>query len=116
MNKSNEEQRTYKRFSANAGCWALLENNDRIAIKNISLFGACLVVPQSYDKEVSCRITICSDTKGNIKLTGSVIWSFPMGPEDSEEGRTLLYETGFKFVEMDDTQKKALQVFIDGLD
>ena len=114
MNNGNQEQRAYKRFSTDSLCWAQLEDSDRLPIKNISLFGTCLVIPRRYDKNVSCGITICSGTKGNITLTGSVIWSYPMGP--AEEGSVLTYETGFKFVDFDDTQKKALQMFIDGLE
>ena len=114
MKNGNEEQRAYKRFSPDARCWAQLEDADKLAIKNISLFGTCLVVPRHYDKDMSFGITICSGTKGNLTLAGSVMWSYPMGP--SGEGDVLYYETGFKFVDMDDTQRKALQMFIDGLD
>ena len=114
MNNGNQEQRSYKRFSPEAHCWAELEDADKLSIKNISLFGTCLVVPRHYDKDISCGITICSGSKGDITLKGSVIWSYPMGP--SGEGGVLSYETGFKFVDMDDTQRKALQMFIEGLD
>ena len=114
MNNGNQEQRAYKRFSTDSRCWAELEEDDKLSIKNISLFGTCLVVPRQYDKNISCGITICSGTRGNITLAGSVMWSYPMGP--SGKGGVIHYETGFKFVDMDDTQKKALQMFIDGLD
>ncbi len=114
MTKDNQEQRAYKRISMDVRCWAKLEDADKLSIKNISLYGTCLVIPRHYDKDMSFGITICSGTNGDVTLAGRVMWSYPMG--HSSEGDVLYYETGFKFVDMDDTQRKALQTFIDGLD
>jgi len=114
-NCDNQEKRAYKRFSADDHCWAQVDASDKLAIKNISLFGTCLVVPRHMDKDNTCQITVSSDNKAAITLSGYVIWSYPLGPETSGDGGTLYYETGFKFAELDDSQKNMLQEFITSL-
>jgi len=111
-NSGNQENRAYKRVSADDNCRAQVDASDKLAVKNISLFGTCLLVPGHLDKDSTCQITMFSGEKSKITLTGLVIWSYPLGPELSSDGE---YETGFKFIDMDDRKKTMLHEFITAL-
>lgn len=113
--KGNEEQRAYKRFSTGDNCLAQLDTTDKIALKNISLFGTCLIVSRHLDKNSAHEITVYSGKKDRIILDGCVIWSYPMGQDMSGDSEISYYETGFKFINLDDAKKNALIEFISGL-
>lgn len=114
-NFGNEEKRAYKRISADDGCWAQVDASEKLSIKNISLFGTCLLVPRHMDKDSTCQVTVFFGTHAKITLSCCVIWSYALGPEKSGGVETALYETGFKFTDMDDSQKNVLQEFIKAL-
>lgn len=116
VHNGNEEQRAYKRFSADDNCWAQLDTSDKLTIKNISLFGTCLIIPRHLDKNSTSNITVYSGETRQISLEGCVIWSYPLGSDTSREDEITYFETGFKFMNMDDSQKNALDKFITGLD
>ena len=116
MHEGNGEKRASKRVEADGNCWAQVDTSDRLSVKNISLYGTCLVVPQPMDKDSAHELTVGAGEQDKISLSGSVMWSFPLGPDPSGDAGVSYYETGFKFLDMDDSQKSSLKAFISGLD
>lgn len=116
IHKGSEEKRAYKRLATDGNCWAQVDASDRLSVRNISLYGTCLVVPQPMDKDSAHELVVGAGEHEKISLAGSVMWSFPLGPEVSGDSGVSYYETGFKFLDMDDGQKSLLEAFIAALD
>jgi hypothetical protein len=116
MHEGNGEKRAYKRIETDGNCWAQVDTSDRLSVRNISLYGTCLIVPQPMDKDSAHELTVGTGEQDKISLSGSVMWSFPLGAEVSGDGDVSYYETGFKFLDMDESQKSSLEAFIAGLD
>ncbi len=114
MSDNNHEQRAYKRLPATNDYRAQIDGSDKIQLKNISLFGICLMALQHLDKNSSHEITLYSGDTNKITLHGDVIWSYPIGP--SEDEAVTYYETGFKFTGMDSNKKKSLEDFITSIE
>ncbi len=111
INDGGKDNRAYKRLTPIDGCAASLSPGDSFTIKNISLFGTCILCLLPLHKDSIHEITFHSDIMGNMIIPGCVIWSYPLEPI----GGTSYYETGFKFVNIDQNLKKVLGEFISAL-
>lgn len=112
FNNQENEQRAYRRMTTTDNCWAHLFGRDKIPVKNISLFGTCLILNrQIIDKDSTYQITVCSGSE-TITLTVSVIWSFQLETNRADSSGIWSYETGFRFINMDEDLKTSLEKFI----
>ncbi|MBC8412223.1 MAG: PilZ domain-containing protein [Nitrospira sp.] len=110
---TQDENRAYKRLAAQDHCWAELEGTTKLFIKNISIYGTCIIIPLALTQESKSTIKVFSES-GSITLTGRVIWSYPLG-HNAEENTQTGFETGFKFIDLDDAKQTALEQFINDL-
>jgi hypothetical protein len=84
------------------------ENADTIRIKDISSGGVCLKTKRKLDINSIHTIKIGTPLNGEIKTKSLVVWSSLKDPDAD----LFRYESGLKFIEMDDRLKRSLGKFI----
>jgi diguanylate cyclase (GGDEF)-like protein/PAS domain S-box-containing protein len=112
LNEKETERRVYKRFRTENKCWAELNGSGKIKIKDISIGGICLKTPQHLNSNSKYKIKMFSNNNGGITSKGKVVWSDLMERENKKEASSPYYESGLKFVEMNDNLKTSLMEFI----
>jgi hypothetical protein len=108
------ESRIYKRFRTGNDSWAEINGSDRASIKDISVSGLCLRTSRHLDPSSTCKIKMLASSD-DIVSDGIVVWSYLMGTK-TEKGTSLpYYETGLKFIEMNENTKKSLEKYISSI-
>jgi len=76
--------------------------------KNVSLGGVCVLLYESFARETGIFINLSVSDACSVTVKGSIAWQVAYKEED---GRTR-YETGVKFADLDNEDKKILQTLI----
>ncbi len=109
------ERRLYKRFKVADIFPAELNGSDKVKIKDISIGGLCVKTSQHLAVNSIYKIRMLSVDNEEISQAGVIVWSYLIGTE-TERGESLpSYESGFKFIEMNNGIKSSLEKFISGL-
>jgi diguanylate cyclase (GGDEF)-like protein/PAS domain S-box-containing protein len=108
------ESRVYKRFSIGNDCWAEINSSDKVSIKDISVGGVCLRTSMHLDPSSTCKIKVLSSSE-NIVSDGIVVWSYLMGTKTEKGTSQPYYETGLKFIEMNEKIKNSLEKYISSI-
>jgi diguanylate cyclase (GGDEF)-like protein/PAS domain S-box-containing protein len=115
LKKEELERRTFKRFKPDNNRWAELDRSGRVRIKDISLSGICLKTSQYLTADSTYTIKIFPTNNKEITSTCVVVWSYLMRTTTEKDYGIPNYETGLKFVEMNDHLKSSLEKFITNL-
>ncbi len=114
ISEKESESRIYKRFNIGNDYWAEINGSDKVNIKDISVGGVCLRTSRHLDPSSSCKIKVLSSSE-NIASDGIVVWSYLMGTKTEEGTSQPYYETGLKFIEMNDKIKNSLEKYISSI-
>ncbi len=82
-------------------------------ISNISKNGICAVTPYMLEKDNMYNVKIHSKNSEMLSLSAVVVWSASM--RNGELKSSDRYETGLKFIELDQKRKNTLNKFISSL-
>jgi diguanylate cyclase (GGDEF)-like protein/PAS domain S-box-containing protein len=107
----NGIKRTHQRLKILNECWAELDTLEKVQIKNISKSGICVSTSQPLIADTIHKIKISSTTNNVKTYTAVVMWSFLT----STSAETSSYETGLKFIEMNDSLSSHLDNVITSL-
>jgi hypothetical protein len=97
------ERREHKRFSIDRTCLVEMNNSDMVELKDISLGGIRLSIPLPLPADIVHTVKIFPSIKNEINLTGTVVWS--------SSKKSHNYETGLKFVEINENLTHSLEQF-----
>ena len=115
LKEDKTERRVYKRFKTANSFPAELNGSDIAKIKDISIGGLCLKTSQHLAVNSIYKIRTLSADNKEISQAGVIVWSYLIGTE-SKRGESLpCYESGLKFIDMNDSIKSSLEKFISGL-
>jgi len=107
-----EEKRSYKRFFARDKCSARFNGSGNIGIKDISSGGICLASPQRMAPNSIYEMNLISPSRKEITSSAMVIWSSRHKFKSGKNKSAHYYETGFKFIGLNETARHALDEFI----
>jgi diguanylate cyclase (GGDEF)-like protein len=113
--RETTERRVYKRFSPGNNCWAKLNGSGRIKIKDISIGGICLKTSQQLFTKSTHKIKFISSDNEKIAPTAEVVWSYLSGTTREKDDILPHYQSGLKFIEMNNSLKNSLETFITSL-
>ncbi len=105
------ERRMHTRYSNINESPVSFENADTIRIKDISSGGVCLKTKRKLDVDSIHTIKIGPPVNGGIKTKSLVVWSSLKAPDAD----LFRYESGLKFIEMDDRLKISMEKFINNI-
>ncbi|MEN8264425.1 MAG: PAS domain S-box protein [Nitrospirota bacterium] len=108
------ESRIYKRFRAGANCLAKIGSSPMVNIKDISIGGVCLKTSEYLDTGSTHIIRVLSADK-DITSKGIVVWSYLMGTKTAHEKSIPCYDTGLKFIDLNNRSKQSLEKYISSL-
>ncbi|HDY88765.1 MAG TPA: PilZ domain-containing protein [bacterium] len=114
ISEKESESRVYKRFNIGNDYWAEINGSDKVNIKDISVGGVCLRTSRHLDPSSACKIKMLSSSD-NIASDGIVVWSYLMGTKTEEGTSQPYYETGLKFIEMNEKIKESLEKYISSI-
>ena len=115
LREDKTERRIYKRFKTANSFPAELDGSDKAKIKDISIGGLCLKTSQHLAVNNIYKIKTLSADNKEISQAGVIVWSYLIGTE-TDKGESLpCYESGLKFIDMNDSIKSSLEKFISGL-
>ncbi len=106
------ERRVYERFTIGNNCWARLNATDKLKIKNIGIGGICLKTLYHMNTNSTCKIKISSFNYKEISAEGIVVWSYLTGTTTDKDNSLPHYETGLKFIQMNNKLRSSLEKFI----
>jgi diguanylate cyclase (GGDEF)-like protein/PAS domain S-box-containing protein len=107
-----EEKRSFERFFAGDECSASFNGSGKIRVKDISLGGICLKSHKKMAPNSIYEITILSPEKEKIAHSGMVIWSSRYKTKSNEHKSAHYYETGLKFIGLNELSRSSLDKFI----
>jgi len=110
-----KEKRVHERYSAGEECSARFNGSGKIRVKDISLGGICLASSRRLAPNSIYEIKLISPAWEEITSTGMVIWSSRHKSTYDTKRNSRLYETGFKFIDLNETARNALDTFISGM-
>ena len=113
--QGEKQERAYERHEARDNHPAEIIVSGTHMIKNISAGGISIKTSQRLAKNTIYRIRMLSDVHGEVSLTGLVIWSSLIGRVSEKNSSKPYYETGLRFVELDDRMISSLKQFIDSI-
>jgi len=105
------KRRMHIRYSTINKCRVSFENAGTIRIKDISSGGVCLKTQRELDVNSIHTIKIGPPMDGEIKTKSLVVWSSLKDPDAD----LFRYESGLKFIEMDDSLKRSMEKFINNI-
>lgn len=115
---SYEDKRNHPRVAASMKVTYSLQEGaakDNIALlnrtKNISTGGLCLIVYERLSKGTGLYLDIVLSDDYVLKIKGEVAWQTSFKEDDSR----VRYETGIRFVDMDNDAYDYLQKYINSL-
>lgn len=106
------EKRQHERFKTGKGHGAEFENSGNVKIKDISMGGICLRTSHHITAGKTCKIKILSTDNKEIILSGVTVHSTLNKAESVRPDDLSRYDTGLKFIEMDNTSRSSLEKFI----
>ncbi|MBI4849141.1 MAG: PilZ domain-containing protein [Nitrospirae bacterium] len=101
------DRRMHKRFSIDRTCLVEINDSKMVELKDISLGGARLGISRPLPSDSIHGVRIFPSIKNEIYLTGAVVWS---SSKDSHQ-----YETGLKFVNIDEDSTRSLDKFFSSI-
>jgi diguanylate cyclase (GGDEF)-like protein/PAS domain S-box-containing protein len=107
-----EEKRSDERFLARDECSVRFNGSGNIGIKDISSGGICLTSPRRLAPNSIYEIKLVSPARKEITSSGMVIWSSRHKSKPSKNKIAHHYETGFKFIGLNEAARNALDEFI----
>ena len=109
---TGKEKRSSERFPARDECSARFNGSPNVGIKDISRGGICLASPRRIAPNSIYEINLLSPSGKEITSSGMVIWSSRHKLKSGKNKTPHYYETGFKFIGLNETARHALDEVI----
>lgn len=114
--EERQENRRFTRYAACRNCSAELDGiSGEIGIKDISLGGICLKTSKPLRSRTFHKIKCITFHGVKTSAKSVVVWSAPIKQENRDEGTSLRYEAGLKFIGLSDHEKHSLTSMITNL-
>jgi diguanylate cyclase (GGDEF)-like protein/PAS domain S-box-containing protein len=107
-----DEKRSNERFLARDECSARFNGSGNVGIKDISPGGICLASPRRMAPNSIYEIKLISPARKEITSSSIVIWSSRHKSKSGKNKSSRLYETGLKFIGLNEAARNALDKFI----
>ena len=111
VKEDNAEKRIHHRFSTKDTQWAMINDTGNYLIKDISIGGICLRTPEYIKPDNIYEIKVLSPDNTHIELASLSIWSYPK-KSPGQYNDVTHYNSGFRFIEMNDSRINSLENFI----